>query len=626
MAYLFRAAPMDWRDPLWQDEAIGVSLRADRMTTGTLMLEGRWESAADGLRPLDAEATLVYTAANGPWAGLDVLLGGRGDGEWLVRVARGGARTTLVGVRVGETREVRGEDSSVFRVTGEPLEIEVSPRGTPQPDVLLTRLGVRLRAVTPPAAEVNWLGCLYGALLPFAVYAFLVLARRRPAGPAVAIAGLAGILMAWVAAHYPAVAGLQFGGTIAFFAGAAVGGMFAIRGMIPKGADPARVVRSPLAVEWCVGLAVVGIAVAFRWSAFLDQRYLPLLPDARGYLQIALEGSFYSTAQDHAPWVREPLFPALVRLWMAMVPPTEVALRAGSAVLGLLPVALTWMVGRRLFAPAVGLLAAAAMAANPTLAQQSVQGLRDDLLAALLLGALAVIVYTPRGTWLRPMLLAVLGAALVLTRIGFLYALVPLLAFEAWRSRWHPLQALAAVLVIVLPVIPHLAFNARLSGGDWFYSSNVHMAYYLNRAHIGEPGFPATFAEWNADPYVGGTVSLGEFVARHGLLRSAVSLLHGYTNIFLWRYPHGILFGGMEWLMLPGLTGAWVVLRRWRELWYPGAWFLVALFPVAVVAPITLDYRLALPAAPLILWVWGAGVAFVVAPIDDNLKARASKP
>jgi hypothetical protein len=380
------------------------------------------------------------------------------------------------------------------------------------------------------------------------------------------------------------------------------------------------------AIEQLFLLSAGLLAIHFRWEAFLDQCRLPLRPDAAGYLEIARTGSFYSTLQSHAPWVREPLFPALLRAWLGIAPDTASSARFFSFLLGLLVPLATWAVGRRLFGPLVALLAAALVGTNQRWAFESAAVLRTDADTLALLALVAVPLFLGERRWWRAGAFAAAAAALALLRINALFLCLPVLAWEAWRRRWHPMEIALAFLLPLLLTAPHLAFNADYGGhGDPFFSSNVHARYYLNRDMIGQPGFPATYAEWVGNEYAGEHLSTLTMFSHYGPIEVARRFVVGYANLFLWRFPHGTLFHGSELALFVLLLGYVMLLRerRWAKI---AAIYALFALPVAFIAASRFDERLALPTAPLVAWAAGLGVArsieWVIARVARSLAAK----
>lgn len=617
--YQFPEAPVRDAVVIWR------GARPD-LTTGTMRLAGEWEPAPGGFAPRSGDAFLAMEAPGGPWRQARIFLHGRGSQEWTLTLRRGFDRTTVFGVVAGEWVELHELPGP--SISRDPLEIRLSPRGEPVEGAALTRAELVASPLEPgdrpPAAP----GAIVGGFLPLAAALFLARAGRRTATQALYLGGIGAALLLGAALAKPDLWAFVWAATAAFFLGGSVGSLLRFVRLRQEAGPASTETQEGLDLraiaEACAIAALLCFAAWVRWEYWLLHRNLPLLPDARGYLEIARVGSFYETLQGHAPWIREPLFPALIRWWIGVMPDTMPSARFGALVAGLLPVLLSWLAGRRLFGPVVALGAAAWLAFGGYAAGTSVALLRDDLLAALFLGLLAVVIYLGEKRWWRAAAFGIIAAALALTRVNLLFLGPVILALEAWRRGWKPAEVALALVLLVVPSVPHLMFNAQVSGGDWLYSSNVHTRYYLNKMMIGEPGYPATLGQWNQDPYVGDVVGNSALLKELGPAGSFLQLVHGGFEI-LAVYPLKRFFAGWDVLLVPGILGAWVLWRRRRELWWMLLWFALFLGPLALIAPIGLDHRLALPAAPLILWVWGAGVLLAGEKVWDWGRRLARK-
>lgn len=599
--------PIDLSDHPTPDQVRTLRPGREAATSPTLNLSGPWLPGDAGWVAQGADCRVAMEFEPGPWRSLRLMVNGTAGQQWVASLRRDYQSVVIPTVEPG--KEILLEGPRFPPAGTGPLKLELAPRpplaaGGPT----LARVSARVSPFNsddrPPALP----GVVVGGLLPFGLALFLLIGRRRglEEKKALALGGVVGIFALALPLRWIQGVDYLWAATTACFLGASVAA--ALRALQFKALSPDQSLRLWRVAEGAAVVTILSIGLWMRWEEVLVQRNLPLLDDARGYMQIAREGSFYSTAQDHGPWVREPLFPALLRLWLTLAPDTVLSARFGGALFGLVPVFLIWLAGRRLFSPWVGLGAALFAATNSYMAGISVAVLRDDLLLALFLGLLAMPPLAGERRWWRAILFGLLGAGLGLTRLNALFLMVPFVATEVIRRRWNPAEVALVFLVAVPPVLPHLAFNHHLSGGDWMYSSNVHTRYYLNRDMIGHPGFPATLAEWDANPYAGPVAKTSELIRQHGPLEWLRRVVRGYVLVFLWEFPHEKLFLGKEWLMLPLLAGAVAALRRWRELWWVAAWFVVFLLPLALVATIHLDRRLALPAVPIILWLWAMGV------------------
>ena len=94
---------------------------------------------------------------------------------------------------------------------------------------------------------------------------------------------------------------------------------------------------------------------------------------------------------------------------------------------------------------------------------------------------------------------AVALAGMFLTRINLGVSAV--LAWGACvRRRNQGIVFALGLLPSILLLLPHFMANKRKTG-DYFYSLSIHSYWFANKEFIGQPGFPATFEEWQTDPY-----------------------------------------------------------------------------------------------------------------------------
>ncbi|MEQ8821398.1 MAG: hypothetical protein RLY93_14240 [Sumerlaeia bacterium] len=361
-----------------------------------------------------------------------------------------------------------------------------------------------------------------------------------------------------------------------------------------------------------LALTAVGLlALTARWDFFEIHRRRPLGWDASGFVQIALSGGgLYDTAQTFAPWLREPLFPWLLRFGYALLPgpDSQTAARFVALLISTGVIVLIAATGWRVFGWFVGVTSGIFLALNPSWAEMGVRVLRLDMATAILAALILVRWEWAERAWTRALGWGLGGAAMILTRLSAISFVVPLLAWEAWRRRWHWAEIAAAAAMIVLLLAPHLAFNAEWSDGDPMASSTVHTRYYLNREMIGQPGFPATEAEWLADPYVGEPVSTGAyFLKYHSIPQLIAGHVKGYWHLFVWGPPRTLIFGGHEWLMLPCLLGGLALLLDPRRRWI-ALWFALAMFPFAYISTVKADWRLGGEATLFAIWMWAWGL------------------
>lgn len=608
----------DWSDPLFED---AVYTFKPYQTHETLELAGDWEVDSGAYRAKGQLSEFHFTTEEGPWQSVRVMLNGDVSDRWSVRLARDFSSFLTKGVRPGEEFVVTPEEFSALAGSNSPIQIRISPSKVQGRDAALARVSIRAVAAAPENPPPPVPAIVYTPLLPLALALFLSAAGRRSFRQGTIAGGLLAIAAAAFSVRDPRVFDAMWLGTAGLFLG--VSASAATRGWAARlKKEQEEASARFLTAELAAVAGLIGLGLWTRWNELLGLRTMPLLPDAIGYLEIARRGTFYETLQAHAPYIREPLFPALIRIWYALLPESAISARVYTLFLGMIPVILAWAAGRKLFSPFVGIAAAFLMAANPFLSRLSASVLRDDVLSGLFLALICVVVYTGSRPYIRSAGMGIIGGLLSLLRLGNIFLMVPLTLIEAVRKRWNPLEILLVFALAVPVLLPHLAFNFKTSGGDVLYSSNVHARYYYNRLHIGEEDAPATLAAWEKDPYAGQSTGIGALFQDVSPIGAAWRIVRGYIKIFLFEFPHGHLFFGHETAMIFGLFGAWVLLREWRRLWWLPAWYIIFMFPVAVIASIHLDFRLAAPAAPMILWVWAAGLEWIVREIIKRIPKR----
>jgi hypothetical protein len=191
-----------------------------------------------------------------------------------------------------------------------------------------------------------------------------------------------------------------------------------------------------------------------------------------------------------------------------------------------------------------------------------------------------------------------------LTAVGFL---IPVLVWDAVRTRWSPIEAVVVLAFWASCVTPHLLANRQASEtGDALYSITVHTRFFYNRDNIGQPGLP-TAEEYRDDPYVGEPLSSLEYIfGKHSLPEAAGHFIRGFWYLGVWKGPRYYLFYSLEWLMIPGLIGAWALIRR--RQWWVAVWFVLATGSAAFLASKGASWRIGAELQILAAWVWALGV------------------
>ncbi len=249
--------------------------------------------------------------------------------------------------------------------------------------------------------------------------------------------------------------------------------------MAPRAVEPVagKVRSAPVHLRLGVGLALVAFALRL-WRlgdvppGWRDDELIEALVIAGKVLdgQLAL---FYPDASGH-----EALYHVLHAGFMAAFGANALGIRLLSAICGTLTVALTYRLGRRLFGPRVGTVAAAALAASFWSLIYSRIGLRHALLPVLTLAAFDAFWRGLYGR--REGAASALTRAAVFTGLGFYVYFagrgVPLilLAFAGavwlfdrarWRARWRPLALMAGLIALLaLPLAVTLAGQPEAEG------------------------------------------------------------------------------------------------------------------------------------------------------------------
>ncbi len=597
-------ASLDLSDPPVEDGIVRFR-PGEAARDPAFSFEGDW--AMDGADAVaKGRATIEFETPAGPWESARVRLRGDSFADWVVRFSRDFQSLSLPQVRPGEDVVIDPDSLPGSAFTGSPLRVRLSI----QPG---EGLAPRLRLVTlellarPPAAHPGHVaGLVSGLFFPAALALFLSVAGRRTLRQGAVLGAIAGGAAGLFAHYQSTVFDYLLVGTPSLLLGAATGRVVAIFHEKPYVGAAWQRLQSDGLLAGCLAGTLAGFTLVTRWQAFVAVWTQPLLPDAAGYLEIARGGSLWLPLQDHAPFLREPFFPAYLRAIQLLVDGGAPLARLAGIVPSVLLVLATFLVGWRVFSLLVGTIAASALAANPFLAVEAVSVLRDEWNGLLLVAVVGALALLPDRPYRRSLPAALLAGVWCSLRVGNLPTALIMLVYTSWRRGWGVREAIFTAAVAILPVLPFLAWS-QAAFGDPFQVGKFHAQYYMNLLMVGEPGFPATEDEWEANPYVGDPVAPMMLMAeRPGY--GIPALVRGYAMVFLWEFPHGHLFFGQEWLMAFGLLGGVVFIRGWRRWGWLVPWFVLAMAPVAMIATIRMDYRLAIPAAPFILWVWALGI------------------
>jgi len=594
---LFRAL----EDPILRDQHVVAMTRVPPGSSARPFdLRGDWKVEGRFATPQSERASAVVTATPGPWDHVMLRLNARADHPFFVRMDHGHSSMTFFNVIPGKW--MKGEITDIDSSTTEPIEFAIEPtddaRQSARLESIDLRLGAKALNSTPDLGGIVAL-----SLLPFACTLLMLLGpgwSLQRAATLGAGLGLAGALFARGSEQalevVPAVALLI---ALASFAAG-------MRRLFLRARDEEQLPHAQLLAECAIVVLLIVASWSTRALIFEDTRRMELRPDAAGYVHIAREGSFYETALPTAPWVREPLFPAIIRSAWALLPETETSARFVSILFSIGVVVMTYLVGRRLVAPGVAALAAGILAMNRQLAELGTEALRNDAITcAVLAFVLAASALASVVNW-RAVASGAIAATMTLLQISLLPVGVVAIAFEAIRSRWHWREWLLAAAPTVLLLPGHLAFNAKLSGtGDLMYSSTVHTRYFANLEFVGEPGFPAP-EDLAKDRYAGEPMSTLEFFRLFSPAELVMRGVRGMADGLVTGMTRNVLFTGPWWIMVPGvLGGVWWFLERKR--WRLAFVCLLVLGPIALVGGGRADWRLTSTLAPWIAMVWASG-------------------
>jgi 4-amino-4-deoxy-L-arabinose transferase-like glycosyltransferase len=274
-------------------------------------------------------------------------------------------------------------------------------------------------------------------------------------------------------------------------------------GRLPEGARRAlRVALPALVVLYAAALRFDALVGRHSWAgppwAIEAQRMIeswrPGDPYWRPEYEISSGDPYHYVTRGRAmrgfydPDVREPLFPAWTRVFLALLDDRVLAVHVASAACSTLLVLATYLLGAAAFSRAVGLIAATALAVDRDMLWWSVEGFRDDAFALLVVvSALALVRLMRRPTTWTGVLAGLAGGAACLTRLTSLSFLLPaaalLLVFRGADAHDRRRALGVAGLVLVALVGPFLA-SCAIAYGDAFYSVNFHTKFYRSRSGL----------------------------------------------------------------------------------------------------------------------------------------------
>jgi 4-amino-4-deoxy-L-arabinose transferase-like glycosyltransferase len=210
---------------------------------------------------------------------------------------------------------------------------------------------------------------------------------------------------------------------------------------------------------------------------------------------------------------RAPLIPAIGALEYMAGARAELPFRATGLVFGIAAIVMVFVLGRVVFGPNVGLLAAAVFASAPTVQQRASQFLTDVPATAVLLG-LALLLWRnrDRSTW-SLLLLAPLAAAAFYIRYASILPIGALLlvALFLWHRSLLKNKALVAATILLFAalLIPHVVRAVDATGRPWGILSFT--AHFSGRKYIGQglPQYLAWLPFTLAGPLAGITIVAG---------------------------------------------------------------------------------------------------------------------
>ena len=337
--------------------------------------------------------------------------------------------------------------------------------------------------------------------------------------------------------------------------------------------------------------------------------------DPINYLRFAREmRGFY---QAH---VREPVFLALTRGWLAALDGQDVAVSFASLTGSTLAILATYLVGAALGSRIAGLLAALLVAIEYETITWAPDGWRDDTFTAtVLFSAWALIRWRQQPSAGRALVAGVLCGIACLTRITALSFALPailwLLAASPAPRRDRARQAAIAAGGLALVVAPYLV-SCWLATGDPFYAINYHTMYY--RHAEGQP----------IDEPVSAASYLGSKLAAHPIatIDTAFDGLFVQPFVTKWR-------GFVWWFEGLGPLLRWLAIAGLALLAFAAPGRLLLLVLVASLAPYMLtwnvgggnEWRFTMHAYPFFILA-AAWAAVVIVRSAAALAARRQLP
>ncbi len=274
-------------------------------------------------------------------------------------------------------------------------------------------------------------------------------------------------------------------------------------------------------VRLALPVLVIGLAAALRfynltWNSFDNDEAFSWRVSQKPLAALVAD-SFYLRGDPHPPvyWVA-------VKAWRAVAGDSELALRWLSAAAGVIFVALTFQLGRRLFSWQAGTMAALWAALSPYLIWNNQDARMYTLGSVLALGGiLCLIVALERGGWgwwLSYFALTTLacytniGAAFTLPFHGLMVAL----SLFMFRRGWVAMMTLAVIALAFAPFALNM-WGASSGAHDSINRYSPTLIELLHTATVAIASFraPLTIAwQWVVAVFVGGVFLLGAALGR----------------------------------------------------------------------------------------------------------------
>jgi 4-amino-4-deoxy-L-arabinose transferase-like glycosyltransferase len=262
----------------------------------------------------------------------------------------------------------------------------------------------------------------------------------------------------------------------------------------------------------------------------------------------------------YAAHVREPGFPAATRLGLMLAGDEDVGISVASISFSLLLLVATYLLGRQLGSPAVGLAAAAALAIDRSAVYWAIGGWRDEMFTFFaIMSAWAFLRLDRQPTYERAAIAGIVGGGALLTRITSITLLAPAVVFllVSRRSGQRPLREVALATGIMLALVAPFLINCAIATGDPLLSINHHTDFFLKREGIADPP-PKSAVAYVSEKFVRPLAAADTIV--NGIF--AYPFNNKWVGLDLWLSGLGQV---LSWLAIGGMTG-WIWRRDGRLL------------------------------------------------------------